>query len=308
MKKWLLEFQSGWYMTLLFVLCIVIWQIAGSSGRSKPINIQNFLVQSTVCNTGSSNVQGQFYIYSSGEGPSRRLNSEACGDPVVNKQFGYVKSFWGVTDVNTIQIMGKGVASLALVKENIMDAIGAEETYGYKKIATYPTYKAYFIARTEKPRIEKDYLLDKTIGLINYPTSRSGHVIPKQVLGELGLSLNRLNIVYASSHSQLRKLLASGKVDIISSYWQKEDLTQFSDNYRTQISSAVSGSSWYLKLQQQNNDLLCASQLILQRFSEQQELSYYKNLDLIPFAVCNDFVEHSSTLQQEEAAHEQRSQ
>jgi len=308
MKKWLLEFQSGWYMTVLFLLCILIWHIAVLSGKPVPENITNILVQSDVCNTSSRNLQGQFYIYSSGEKPSRMLNKEACEDSVINKQFGYVKSFWGVSDVNTIQIMGKGVASLALVKENIMAAIDAEDTYGYRKIATYPNYQAFFIARTERPRIEKDYLLDKTIGLINYPTSRSGHIIPKQVLSELGLSLNKLNIVYASSHSQLRNLLASGKVDIISSYWQKEDLNQFSANYRTPISSSVSGSSWYLKLTEQNNDLLCASQLILQRFSQQQEISYYKNLDLIPFEVCKDFVGHSSTLQQEEAAHEQRQQ
>jgi len=291
MKKWLLEIQSSWYMTALLLLSIAVWLIGTIGGPKTPSTIANFIVESHKCMTSNKNQSAHFYIYSSGGATAKQLNKEACEDSVINKQYGMVKSYWGVTDVNTIQIIGKGVATLALVKENIMDALKAEETHGYKKIATYPNYQAYFIARTEKPILEKGYLLDKTIGLINYPTSRSGHIIPKQVLSDLGLSLKRLNIVYASSHSQLRKLLAEGKVDIISSYWQQEDEINFSVNYRTAVSSQVSGSSWYLKLSEQNNDLLCASQLILQRFSNQQNLSYYQNLTLIPFNVCGAFIE-----------------
>jgi len=291
MKKWLLEIQSSWYMSALILLSILIWQLAVLVGPERPSTIDNFIVQSHECVTDSINQTSYFYIYSSGGTTAKHLNREACDDSVVNKQFGLVKSYWGVTDVNTIQIIGKGIATLALVKENIMDALKAEETHGYKKIAIYPNYQAYFIARTEKPVLEKSYLLDKTIGLINYPTSRSGHIIPKQVLSDLGLSLKRLNIVYASSHSQLRKLLAEGKVDIISSYWQQEDENNFSANYRTAVSSPVSGSSWYLKLSEQNNDLLCASQLILQRFSEKQSRSYYQNLTLVPYQICEDIIE-----------------
>ena len=291
MKSWLLEIQSGWYMTVLALFSLLIWWSAVWSGPSQPSVIPNFIVQSHTCVTASQDESSLFYIYSSGATTAKILNDEVCNDSVVNKQFSRVKSFWGVSDVKTIELIGKGVANLALVKENIMSALRAEETHGYTKIATYPNYQAYFIALREKPRLDKAYLLDKSIGLINYPTSRSGHIIPKQLLSDLGLSLKRLNIVYASSHSQLRQLLAEGKVDIISSYWQKEDELRFSSNYRTAVASPVSGSSWYLKLSEQNNDLLCASQLILKRFSESQDLSYYQNLNLVPFPACSSVLE-----------------
>lgn len=244
------------------------------------------MVEDKVCKTSSLSNRDQFYIFSGGQTAATLLNEVACKNEVINKQFGQVYSFWHVNDLHTLQIIGKGQANLALVKENIMTALRSEETHGYTKIASYPEYQAYFIARQEKPRLNKAYFLDKRIALLNYPTSRSGHIIPIQKLNDLGLTLDKLDIVYARSHSELRNLLHAGDVDIIASYWQKEDEQLFSDNYKVAISSPVSGSSWYLKLNNDNDDLLCASQIMLKYLSNQQNQKYYQNLTLLPFKQC----------------------
>jgi hypothetical protein len=248
--------------------------------------VPNILVDYSMCETSSTNNENEFFIYGGGRAPSQWLNQVACDDPVIARQFGRVKSFWHVNDEHTLEYVGKGVADLVLVKENLMQALNAEVAHGYTKIASYSQYQAYFIARVEKPILTKTYLLDKTIGLLNYPTSRSGYIIPKQLLTELGLDFEKLDIVYASSHAELRSLLSSGKVDIISSYWQEEDNKRFSANYRLPLLSPLSGSSWYIKAADRNDDLLCTAQHLLSQLAKGESSSYYQNIKLVPFSFC----------------------
>ncbi|MBU2883874.1 PhnD/SsuA/transferrin family substrate-binding protein [Psychrosphaera sp. B3R10] len=279
--------QTSWYVTVLCLFSMFTWWISGKTNGNLPTSIPNLIVETKKCLTSSTHNKEQFFIFSGGKEAASMLNDVACNNKVINKQFGSVKSFWHINDSHTLQIIGKGIADLALVKENIMSALKSEETHGYTKIASYPKYQAYLIARKERPVLTKNYFLDKRIALLNYPTSRSGHIIPVQIFTELGLSLEKLDIVYARSHKEMRTLLYSGDVDIISSYWQAEDEALFSTNYRIPISSPVSGSSWYIKLTNRNDDLLCASQSMLLQLSTGQSQNYYKSLNLIPFAHCN---------------------
>lgn len=280
------EISKGWYVSGLLIIVILSWLMSHFFANRTTAPLKNVIVQDVQCQMTSNHNKEEFFIYTSGQNLAKELGQNACNNPVVKRQFGSARAFWNVNDVNTIKFIGKGIADLALVKENIMAALDAEDTHGYKKIARYPNYQAYFIARKEKPKLEKSYLLDKKIGLLDYPTSRSGNMLPKQILTNLGLSVDRMNIVYARSHGELRNLLLNGDVDIISSYWQREDNTNFSINYRTAIADSVSGSAWYLKLTNENSDLVCASQDLLRSIAQQQQLTYYKNLKLVPQAAC----------------------
>jgi len=115
--------------------------------------------------------------------------------------------------------------------------------------------------------------------LLDYPTSRSGHILPKQLFKKLDINLENLNITYASSHTELRELLASGKVDLISSYWQDSDQQRFSKNYITPIRDNISGSRWYLKMQDENTDLLCAVQAQLTQMAHNQNSHYFNHVE-----------------------------
>jgi hypothetical protein len=277
---------KSWYVTGLCLLCVAVWWIGQTQTSHIVDKLAPVIVESHICETSSGNNTQQFFIYGGGKDTALKLNDLACNHAVVNRQFGAVKSFWHVNDIHTLHIIGQGIADLAVIKENMFTALKAEQTHGYQKIATYPQYQSFFIARSEKPVLDKTYFLDKTIGLINYPTSRSGHIIPKQVLSELGLSLDKLDIVYASSHNELRELLSAGKVDLIASFWQSEDKETFSSNYKLAISSPVSGLAWYLKLNTKNEDLVCATQSMLKKLSQQQTQQYYRNLELLNIVQC----------------------
>lgn len=283
------ELFKSWYVTALCLLCVITWWVGQSVTKSISKNIAPIISESQVCKTASESIPLQFFIYGGGKETALKLNYLACHDVVINRQFGSVKSFWHVNDGHTLNIIGQGIADLAIIKENMFSVLSAEKTHGYQKIASYPKYQSFFIARTEKPKLEKSFFIDKTIGLINYPTSRSGHIVPKQVLNELGLSLNRLDIVYAASHSELRELLSSGKVDLIASFWQEEDASLFSENYRLPISNPVSGLAWYLKLPNDNKDLICATQNMLKELSKRQSNQYYRNLELVNLVSCEEW-------------------
>lgn len=111
-------------------------------------------------------------------------------------------------------------------------------------------------------------------------------ILPKQVFKDLDINIANLNILYASSHNELRDLLANGKVDIIASFWKENDKDRFSKNYITPLSNNITGTRWYLKMQQNNTDLLCAVQEHLMAMSKDQELHYYQNV--LPFWQCEN--------------------
>ena len=173
------------------------------------------------------------------------------------------------------------MVDLALIKRNVVDAFGADQIYGLTLIASHPNYSAFFISQREKPLLEKEYLLGKRIGLLDYPSSRSGHIVPKTILQNLGLTENNVNIVNFNSHKDLRRALLAGEVDIISSYWAEEDAQILSKNYATPLLKSVSGMQWFLKMQMQNTDLLCAMQSVVKDIADSHARPYYKTLVLV---------------------------
>ena len=212
---------------------------------------------------------------------------ELCHNPLVTKQFGEIVSYWQTEERDVLQLIGKGVVDLLLVKQNFIQAFGYDSTYSYKMIASYSDYDAFLVSSREKPILTKEYLLGKRIGVIDYPTSRSGYIAPMRLLKQLDLATEQVELVYAKSHRQLRKLLKNGQVDIISSFWKQEDEKDFSRNYITPLENQISGSKWYLKMLEQNTDLKCAVQKILiEQATKTERSKYYQNIKIIQ--PCNE--------------------
>ncbi|TQF68150.1 hypothetical protein FLM44_20045 [Pseudoalteromonas luteoviolacea] len=203
------------------------------------------------------------------------------------KQYGVVEVWWSGNLAEQIDFIAKGLADLTLSKDNVMKALMAESTYSYMPVIGYPTYTAFFISNREKPKFEKAYFLDKRIGLLDYPTSRSGHIIPKKAFKSLDIDVDTLNIQYVSSHQILRDKLAAGELDIIASYWNESDERYFSKNYITPIGENISGSKWYLKMLNDNTELACSLQNVLQRVAKDGGSSYFNTVD--QFWQCDSF-------------------
>ncbi len=236
--------------------------------------------QYLTCKTDLQGNSDVFSVYVTDGRIAEMASERLCNDKTIKRQYGEVKVTIGQSDYDTFRYINHGVVDLALVKSNVVDAFGADQIYGLTKVASHPDYSAFFIALRERPLLSKEYLLGKKIGLLDYPSSRSGHIVPKTVLQNLGLSDSHLDIVYFSSHQELRRALLAGDIDIISSYWAEEDKDNFSRNYATPLQESVSGMQWYLKMQTQNTDLFCAIQSVIREVAMSHPRPYYKTITL----------------------------
>lgn len=236
--------------------------------------------QYLTCKTDLQGNSDVFSVYVTDGRIAEMASERLCKDKTIKRQYGEVKVTIGQSDYDTFRYINHGVVDLALVKSNVVDAFGADQIYGLTKVASHPDYSAFFIALRERPLLSKEYLLGKKIGLLDYPSSRSGHIVPKTVLQNLGLSDSNVDIVYFSSHQELRRALLAGDIDIISSYWAEEDKDNFSRNYATPLQESVSGMQWYLKMQTQNTDLFCAIQSVIHEVAMSHPRPYYKTITL----------------------------
>ncbi|MBR9785712.1 MAG: phosphate/phosphite/phosphonate ABC transporter substrate-binding protein [Gammaproteobacteria bacterium] len=236
--------------------------------------------QYLTCKTELVGNNDVFSVYVTDGRIAEMARQRLCNDETIKRQYGEVKVTIGQSDYDTFRYINHGVVDLALVKSNVVNAFGADQIYGLTKIASHPDYSAFFIALRERPQLSKEYLLGKRIGLLDYPSSRSGHIVPKTVLQNLGLGDNNVNIVYYSSHQELRRALLAGEIDIISSYWAQEDKDSFSRNYATPLQESVSGMQWFLKMQTQNTDLFCAMQSVVHEIAMTHPRPYYKTITL----------------------------
>jgi hypothetical protein len=273
------------FVITLFVLVFVIWTLGHFSVKQAPLNFPVLIETLTSCKTLTVANKNELIVFTPSKAEAQLLTQKLCKDSTVARQYGSVVGYWGYKTADSVEFVGKGIADIILAKNNIMAAFKAEITYNYQPVAGFADYAAFFISSKEKPIISKQYFLDKKIGLLDYPTSRSGHILPKQIFKQLNINLSHLDITYASSHNELRQLLANGEVDIISSFWKESDASRFSKNYITAISNKVSGTRWYLKMQHNNTDLLCAVQTLLLTMSKEQPLHYYQ--DVQPYWRCD---------------------
>lgn len=277
LKKVMLQKTS--IVTFLFLLLVITWICGQFIVDNDDLHFPVMIETSTECKTTATSNNGQLIVFTQTKKIAKSLTQNLCSDNVVAKQYGSVIGYWGYRTADSFEFVGKGIADLILAKNNIMAAFKAESTYNYQPVVGFADYTAFFISSREKPRLTKEYFLDKRVGLLDYPTSRSGHILPKQTFKELDINLANLDVTYARSHNELRDLLANGQVDIIASFWKESDAQRFSKNYITPLSNNVSGTRWYLKMQQQNTDLLCSVQTHLLAMSKDQALHYYQDVE-----------------------------
>ncbi|WP_032095513.1 MULTISPECIES: PhnD/SsuA/transferrin family substrate-binding protein [unclassified Alteromonas] len=267
-----------WWLLLFAAVCCVSVNYFSNLRNFSDIPPQTG--QYLTCNGEFSANADRFSVYVTDSRIAQLASEKICNNSVIKRQYGEVKVIIGQSDYDTFRYINHGVVDLALVKRNVVDAFAANDIYGLTPIASHPDYGAFFISLREKPKLEKEYLLGKRIGLLDYPSSRSGHIVPKTVLKRLGLSDTNVNIVYYSSHQELRRALLAGEVDIISSYWAKDDEEILSKNYTAPLLQQVSGMRWYLKMQTQNTDLFCAMQSVIHDIAMAHPRPYYKNIVL----------------------------
>ena len=268
------------------ILATLSWYAGIKFTEKKIVEIPNLISESMHCITNTGANSEKFAVFITDEAMADKLLAALCNAPSINRQYGQVEVRWSHSELESSLYVGKGIADLVLVKDNFMQVFATQSTHGYQVMGQYQDYSAYFISLKEKPLLTKQYLWGKKLGLLDHPSSRSGHIVPKSLLNTLGIAENNMQITYVKSHEALRDLLASGKVDLISTFWQEQDELRFSANYITPLETKVSGSKWYLKMPTQNIDLLCDVQRALAQLSSEMHSPYYSQL-LLSDRGCN---------------------
>ncbi|GFD69873.1 hypothetical protein KUL106_31360 [Alteromonas sp. KUL106] len=267
-----------------WIIFIIAATICGAVTYFQNLVSYNYIAPQTgqhlTCTTDLVGNPDIFSVYVTDGRIAEMAREKLCSDQIIKRQYSEVKITIGQSDYDTFRYINHGVVDLALVKSNVVDAFGADQIYGLTEIASHPDYSAFFIALRERPELNKEYLLGKRIGLLDYPSSRSGHIVPKTIMQNLGLSDSNVDIIYYSSHQELRRALLAGDIDIISSYWAEDDNKKFSRNYATPLQESVSGMKWYLKMQTQNTDLFCAMQSVVHDIAMSHPRPYYKTITL----------------------------
>lgn len=270
-----------WYLCFL-TATYLIWYVARSQFQILETPLPRILQFEETCQTANRTNPHSLVLFAPNSYMAKQMMNSLCTNKLVSKQFGEIVAYWQTEERDILQLIGKGVIDLMLIKDNFIQAFGTDTTYGYDIVASYADYDANLMSVREKPILTKEYLLGKRIGLIDYPTSRSGYIAPMRLLKDLDLSLQQVDIIYAKSHQELRRMLVSGKVDLISTYWQEEDEAKFSKNYITPVKDKISGSKWYLKMLERNTDLRCEVQSILSVLAEKTEHPrYYHNITIV---------------------------
>lgn len=271
--------SSSQLLLLLVILMITNVASVFLLSPSKVDMIPSLLSFESRCKTVSGTHIDKLTIVTYDENMALKVMQALCENKQVAKQYGEVIAYWQPDEREMFEYVGQGTADLILIKDNFIKAFDSDVTYGYQEIAAYSDYAAYLIANKEKPQLSKEYLLGKRIGILDYPSSRSGHIAPMRLFKQLGLEKHHIQISYAKSHQQLRTFLSQGNVDIISTYWSDSDNELFSINYRTPLQNEISGSKWYLKAARSNTDLTCSIQEILLGIKQDFE-GYYGRLTL----------------------------
>lgn len=277
-------------LVLLFcttILLLTHWLLGKQLNTLPPLKLTAEFKQHKSCDLNNSALD-EFKIFLHDTPTVDKVLSVFCNDDIIAKQYSKVSVFWGGGDSSIIQMVGTGTVNLILTKPSIVQALSAHKTHGYQAIAGYQNYKAFLIGFKEQPELTKQYLWDKSIALVNYPTSRSGHILPKQLFSSLGLSLDRMNIVYTNSHEQSRALLINGEVDLISSYWSQEDKVNLSEKYKTSLPNEVDATQWFLKLDKNNTVLKCQTQQLLSALSASLSSSYYNDIKILNSGECSN--------------------
>lgn len=264
-------------LALVMLSTILTYVTVTLSVKQDIRDIPPVLIFDAECQTVSGQHVDTLNLVAYGEEMARKVMETLCANTEVAKQFGRVHGYWQPDEKEMFEFVGQGSADLILIKDNFVRAFNSDITYGYQEIATYQDYAAYLIGNKEKPVLTKEYLLGKRIGVLDYPSSRSGHIAPMRLLKELNIDTNQVSLRYAKSHEQLRTMLSTGDVDMISSFWSENDDEIFHSAYKTALTDRISGSKWYLKSASQNIALRCAVQEVLQTIKQDYE-GYYGNL------------------------------
>ena len=171
---------------------------------------------------------------------------------------------------------------LLLMKPDILKRLNLQDIY-YAPLADYASYDVFLIAKNTQPSLEDSYFKGKRLGLLARPVSESGHKLPKKVIMKKVSkeSLPKFIAKY-SSHNQLRVALANDEIDLIGSYWSKNNRKKYPTWRTLKIARVAKGSTWFLDGHDKiTKNIECAIAKSLKKLAKQNKNKYWKNISIM---------------------------
>ena len=238
--------------------------------------------EQTLCRAGLSGVSN------SGETFVARVISGLEGDavcdrlsqaPALRNHYDEIEVRWEPHAVDAERAIAQGDADLMLLRPNAQGVASDFLTALYTEVGHYPGYEVFLISDNRQPALTAESLTALAIGLHAEKESRSGYIVPMALFHELGIAVDELDIRYYPGHAELRRALASGEIDAISSYWSERDQARFPDWHTLEIDQVSEGLNWYIgKTAHKTLKVRCAILRVLDGLAAERTRGYFAEL------------------------------
>ena len=277
-KRVLIGAVTGLSIVILFVVLWIGWI------GINPVHMQPVEYNTYECDT-ESGVTEIFRLHALDGKSGRELSDLLCNNSQIRQRFGSVVVQWKHKNIEDEFLLHNRFYDLLVSPPSEIEQTPVGRLAGYEKIASYTSYDGYFVARKglPKPVLDVNYWNKKKVGLIRDPGSRSGHITPLGMLRKSGIGDEVYKVTWFESHFDLRMALKDGDVDLIGSYWGEDDIEDYGDLPRMQISKQTP-SSWYLL---ENEKIVkCAVWHSLKEVASNSSIKYFS--DLKPEVECEE--------------------
>jgi len=206
-----------------------------------------------------------------------------CSDSRIAQKYSVIKGQWRHHKAKNLSELSKSY-DLIVSKPSFINMEDVKAVANYHPIASYKSYPSYFINNTgETIKLTNKYFDKKKVGLLVHPRSFSGRIEPMNSLRSAGINLNFIEFSYYNSHQELRSALLNNKVDVIGSFWSKEDESNLKSKGRLLLQKSVDPSTWYLT--SVDGDTECAVVEAIKKLGS-SESGYFSNLSY--YVQCKD--------------------
>ena len=158
-----------------------------------------------------------------------------------------IQFLWGLDDGAMLKAAKTLPRKVLFTKPHIANHLAVKKLSPMARIGHYPPYGSYFVTLDgQSAQLSRAWFTGKRLGILGNESSRSGHLIPLEKLRTMGVDGQRIKLVKAESHQELRALLTQGRVDMIASYWGEGDKALFPSAIAMPLIEGIEGAGWYM--------------------------------------------------------------
>ncbi len=202
-----------------------------------------------------------------------------CESPAFAAHFGALESRSVHRDYFNLRELHESRYDLVLAKPELIEgAVVAGAGVPYRMIAQYRAYGSQLVALSGKPELTREWLVGRTIGLLDDPNSVSAYQVPISALRERGL-MDVADITYFRSYREMYRALFAHRVDAIASIVSDEgpqSELQVPDGLV--LAENLPGPAWFASRELIDSAAYCTVIEGIARFGEETRVDFFRDI------------------------------